>query len=35
MHVRVRVNSTFEPLFDYPGLPDEIQIDRQASLRAR
>ena len=35
VHVRVRVNSTFEPLFNYPGIPDEIQIDRMASLRAR
>lgn len=35
MHVRVRVNSTFEPLFNYPGLPEEIRVDRVASLRAR
>ena len=35
IHIRVRVNSTFETLFDYPGIPEQIQIDRQASLRAR
>jgi hypothetical protein len=35
VHIRVRVNSTFETLFDYPGIPAQIQIDRQASLRAR
>jgi Flp pilus assembly protein TadG len=35
IHIRVRVNSTFETLFDYPGIPAQIRIDRQASLRAR
>ena len=35
IHIRVRVNSTFETLFDYPGIPEQIQIDRQDSLRAR
>ena len=35
IYVRVRVNTMFEPLFDYPGIPSEIRIDRQASMRAR
>lgn len=33
--VRVRIDTTFETLFDYPGIPNEIQISRQAVLRAR
>ena len=35
IYVRVRVNTTYEPLFDYPGIPSEIVLDRQAILRAR
>jgi Flp pilus assembly protein TadG len=35
MYVRVRVNSTFETLFDYPGIPHEIDVSREARIRAR
>ena len=33
--VRVRVDTTFETLFDYPGIPNVVPISRQAILRAR
>lgn len=33
--VRVRVDTTFQTLFDYPGIPSEVQISRAATLRAR
>jgi len=33
--VRVQVDTTFETLFNYPGIPSEIQISRAAVLRAR
>jgi hypothetical protein len=33
--VRVRVDTTFQTLFDYPGIPHQVQISRQAILRAR
>lgn len=33
--VRVRIDTTFETLFDYPGIPSEVQISRAAVLRAR
>jgi Flp pilus assembly protein TadG len=35
VYVRVRVDTTFETLFDYPGIPPEIDIAREARLRAR
>jgi Flp pilus assembly protein TadG len=35
MYVRVRVNSTFETMFDYPGIPREIDVSREARIRAR
>jgi Flp pilus assembly protein TadG len=35
VYVRVRVDTTFETLFDYPGIPPEIEIAREARLRAR
>ncbi len=35
MYVRVRVNSTFETLVDYPGLPHRIDVSREARIRAR
>lgn len=33
--VRVQVDTTFQTLFDYPGIPSEVQISRVAVLRAR
>ena len=33
--VRVQIDSTFETLFDYPGIPSSVQISRRAVLRAR
>lgn len=33
--IRVRIDTTFETLFNYPGIPSEIQISRAAVLRAR
>jgi hypothetical protein len=33
--VRVRVDTMFQTLFDYPGIPSEVQISREAVLRAR
>jgi hypothetical protein len=33
--VRVRIDTTFETLFNYPGIPSEVQISRAAVLRAR
>ena len=35
VYVRVRVDTTFETLFDYPGIPAAIEIGREARLRAR
>jgi len=35
MYVRVRVNSSFTTLIDYPGLPHTIDVSREARLRAR
>ena len=35
MYVRVRVNSTFQTLFDYPGVPHQIDVSREARIRAR
>jgi len=33
--VRVRVDTTFQTMFDYPGIPSTIPIAREAVLRAR
>ena len=33
--VRVQIDTTFETLFDYPGIPSSVQISRAAVLRAR
>jgi Flp pilus assembly protein TadG len=33
--VRVRVDTMFQTLFDYPGIPNEVRISREAVLRAR
>ena len=33
--VRVQVDTTFTTLFNYPGIPSEVQISRVAVLRAR
>jgi hypothetical protein len=33
--VSVQVASTFETLFDYPGIPNAIPVTRTAVLRAR
>ena len=33
--VRVQVDTTFETLFDYPGIPNQLDISRAAVLRAR
>jgi hypothetical protein len=33
--VRVQIDTTFETLFDYPGIPNTMQISRAAVLRAR
>lgn len=35
MYVRVRVNSMFTTLIDYPGLPHQIDVSREARIRAR
>ncbi len=34
-YVQVRVDKTFETLFPYPGVPDEVTLVRQARCRAR
>ena len=33
--VRVTVDSTFETIFDYPGIPSDIPVTRVAVMRAR
>jgi len=33
--VRVQIDTTFETLFDYPGIPSSVEISRAAVLRAR
>ena len=35
VYVRVRVGTTFLTVFDYPGIPHEIEITRQTQIRAR
>jgi Flp pilus assembly protein TadG len=35
VYVRVRVGTTFETVFDYPGVPSEIVLLRQTQMRAR
>ena len=33
--VRVRIDTNFDTLFDYPGIPNQVQISRAAVMRAR
>jgi len=35
VYVRVRVNSEFETLFDYPGIPSPLDVSREVKVRAR
>jgi Flp pilus assembly protein TadG len=35
MYVQVRVNSQFETLFDYPGIPHTLDVSREVRVRAR
>ena len=35
VYVRVRVGTTFETVFDYPGVPSEVALMRQTQMRAR
>ena len=35
MYVQVRVGTTFQTVFDYPGIPHEVTITRQTRMRAR
>jgi Flp pilus assembly protein TadG len=35
VYVRVRVGTTFETVFDYPGVPSEVALLRQTQMRAR